>query len=373
MRRTTTIAVLVGLVAGVLGACGGSHDLDTSTPTTRHGRFPAAVVATTTPSTTPFGVAVKSTTTTTRKSSTNTTSAARAATTTTTALGRVKPADTPLPVARAGVAGVAWQGFVVVAGGAGSGGGFSARVDVYDPKSGQWSRGNNLPVGLRDAALAVLGDDLWIIGGSAMENDQPVAQAKTYVFHPGADAWQDGPALHTARTGVAAATAGNFLVVLGGEQTDGSILDSVEVLPKGGKDWKQTQPMSIPRSFASALTMNGRIYAVGGRNPGAPAVNSVESWRSGGGWRSESHLDSERADVSGAGACVAGGQNSDGVVTTVECFGTGFWVTQGQMRVPRYGLAAVVLDGWLHLIGGATAGAAVTNTHEVLDVSAVPS
>jgi N-acetylneuraminic acid mutarotase len=131
--------------------------------------------------------------------------------------------------------------------------------------------------------------------------------------------------------------------------------------------------MAIPRAFASALTMNGRIYAVGGRNPGAPAVNSVESWRAGGSWRNESHLDAERVELAGAGSCVAGGENSSGVVTTIECFGTGFWVTVGQMRVPRFGLAAVVLDGWLHLIGGATAGTPVTNTHEVIDVSNVPT
>jgi hypothetical protein len=173
---------------------------------------------------------------------------------------------------------------------------------------------------------------------------------------------------------VATATLGNFLVAVGGQTSDGTILDSVEVLAKGGSDWKVTQSMSIPRAFASALAMNGRIYAVGGRAPGAPAINSVESWRSGSaGWRTEAHLDSERVELAGAGACVAGGENSNGVVGSIECFGTGFWVTQSQMRVPRIGLAAVVLDGWLHLIGGGTSQTAVTNIHEVVDVSTVPS
>ncbi|MEY2418321.1 MAG: hypothetical protein QOG90_1001 [Actinomycetota bacterium] len=372
--RPTALFVVLGLVVGLLGACGGNHDIEANSPTTRHGRFPAAVVSTTTPDTTPFGAAVGTTTTTAHKPTTGTTAATRVATTTTAVAGRVKPAETPLPVARTGVAGTAWQGVIVVAGGVGSGGGYSVRVDSYDPKSGVWSRGPNLPVALRDAALGVLGDDLWIVGGTAIENGQPVPQSKTYVFHSGGDAWQDGPSLHTARSGVAAATLGSFLVALGGQSSDGTILDSVEVLPKGGGDWKVTQAMSIPRAFASALAMNGRIYAVGGRNPGAPAVNSVESWRSGaGGWRTESHLDKERVLAAGAGSCVGGGQNSSGVVASVECFGTGFWVTQSQMRVPRFGLAAVVLDGWLHLIGGSTPETPVTNIHEVIDVSAVPS
>jgi N-acetylneuraminic acid mutarotase len=372
MRRLVVFAAAVGLVAG---ACGGGHDLEVSTPTTRHGRFPSAVVTTTTISENPFGSAVPATTTTTRKPATGTTIVNAAPTTTTTAPpGRVKPAETPLPIARSGVAGTAWQGLIIVAGGVGSGGGYSVRVDAYDPKSGLWTRGPNLPVPLRDAALGVLGEDLWIIGGTAMENGQPTAQSKTYFFEAGADKWEDGPSLHTARAGVAAATLGGFLVALGGESTDGSVLDSVEVLAKGASDWKETQPMTIPRTFAAALAMNGRIYVVGGRTPGAPAINSVESWRSGASsWRAESHLNTEREELAGAGQCVGGGQNSSGVVAPVECFGTGFWITEGQMRVPRFGLAAVVLDGWLHLIGGGTAGKAVTNTHEVFDVSKVPT
>ncbi|HVT77524.1 MAG TPA: hypothetical protein VHD87_10875 [Acidimicrobiales bacterium] len=371
--RTVVIVALAGLVAGVLSACGGSHDLDSGTPTTlRNGKFPAAVVSTTTPSTTPFGAVVHATTTTTVHKATTGTTAAGATTTTTVAAGRIKPAETPLPVARTGVAGVAWQGLVVVAGGVGAGGGYSVRVDAYDPKTGAWTRGPNLPVPLRDASLAVVGDDLWVVGGLAIENGQPVAQSSTYYFHPGGEDWQDGPALHTARAGAAAATLGTFLVVLGGETSDGTILDKVEVLAKGASDWKETQPMSIPRSYASALAMNGRIYAIGGRNPGTPAVNSVESWRSGSsGWRTESHLANERVAAAGAGSCVGGGENSTGVVATIECYGTGFWSVVGQMRVPRFGLAAVELDGWLHLIGGATAGAPVTNTHEVIDLAAV--
>jgi N-acetylneuraminic acid mutarotase len=368
------LVTVVGLVAGFLGACGRGHGIDGNGPTTsRAGRFPVAVVSTTTPSTTPFGDVANTTTSTTHKAPTGTTSAG-ATTSTSVVATRSKPAETPLPVARAGVAGTAWQGVIVVAGGAGSGGGYSVRVDAYDPKTGEWTRGPNLPVAVRDAALGVLGDDLWLVGGTAIENDQPVSQSNTYVFRKGGDAWESGPPLHTPRSGVAVATLGSFLVAVGGQTTDGTILDSVEVLPKGASNWKVTQPMSIPRSFASALAMNGRIYAVGGRNPGVPAVNSVESWRSGAAsWRTESHLASARVALAGAGSCVAGGQNSSGVVATVECFGTGFWVNTAQMRVPRFGLTAVVLDGWLHLIGGSTSSTPVTNIHEVIDTSAVPT
>jgi N-acetylneuraminic acid mutarotase len=268
------------------------------------------------------------------------------------------------------VAGTAWQGLVVVAGGTTAAGGTSSRVDAFDPKTGQWSRGPNLPVPLRDAALAVQGDDLWIVGGASIENGQPVVQSAAYYFRPGAETWHDGPSLNTARVGAAMATLGNFLVVIGGESSDGEVLDSVEVLTKGAQDWKSPESLSIPRAYATALQINGRVYAIGGKTDSTTAASSVESWRpGGGGWRTESRMDRDRVRGAGAGVCTAGGQNDEGVVTTIECFGTGFWVTHAQMRVPRYGLAAVVIDGWLHLVGGATAGTTVVNTHEVVDLA----
>jgi hypothetical protein len=370
LRRTARWCAVMTVATIVAGCSSDGDRLDAGdgSTTTRARRFPGAVVSTTTPSTTPFGQVVRGgTTSTTRRSSTGTSAAT---TSTSVAGGPTKPAETPLPVARTGVAGAAWQGLVIVAGGTGAGGGPSVRVDAFDPKTGQWSRGPNLPVALHDAALAVLGEDLWVIGGFAVEGDQPVAQSATYFFHPGDTAWQNGPALHTARGGAAAATLGSFLVVLGGQTTDGGILDTVEFLSAGAGLWKDTAPLAQGRAFASALAMNGRIYAVGGRTAAVSATDAVESWRGGAtSWRTESRLDKTRASAAGAASCVAGGENGEGIVATIECYGTGFWVVQGQMRVPRHGLAAVFFDGWLHLVGGSTAGGTVTNAHEVVALS----
>ncbi len=370
-RDNAARIVSAALALVVLAACGSDGTLEADGPPTTRRRFPVAVVSTTTPSTNvtaaePAGGRV---TTTTRKPALTATSVATT-TTVTSPPQRIRPAETPLPIARTGVGGVAWQGLVVVAGGIGAGGGPSVRVDAFDPGTGQWSRAPNLPVALHDASLAVLGDNLWIVGGFAREGDQDVAQSATYFFRPAGAEWESGPSLQEARAGAGAATLGNFLVVLGGQTGDGTILSSVEVLANGGAAWKVTQPLSEPRAFASALAMNGRIYAVGGRNDVSAPVDTVESWRSGSpSWRKESRLDSKRAAAGGAAECVAGGQNPDGVVASVECFGAGFWIVRGQMGVPRYGLAAVVLDGWLHLIAGASADTNVTNIHEVVDLA----
>lgn len=371
MRRALLGATAACAVAASLTACGGDKTLDADSPPTTRKRFPAAVVSTTTPSTTPFGGVVPKTTTTTRKVSGGTT--APTTTTTTSLGGRVKPSDAALPTGRTGAGGAAWEGLVVVVGGAVASGSPSARVDAFNPVTGQWLRAPSLPVALRDAAVAVLGGDLWVVGGYATAGDSEVAQTATYVFHPGDTEWQAGPALTTARGGAALAALGSFLVAVGGQGGDGAALATVEVLQQGTSEWKATTPLPAPRAYASALALNGRIYVAGGRPDAvSSALDSVASWRGGATtWRTESKLDAKRAGAGAADNCVAGGQNGDGVVTTVECFGSGFWAKVAQLAAPRYGAAVVALDGWLHVIGGSVAGGAVSAVHEVIDLANV--
>jgi hypothetical protein len=368
--------LLVGaLAAATFAACGSGDNLDTdSPPTSRAGKFPAVAVSTTVPVTNAFGRPTKPSTATTVKKSSKPSTATTMAPTPTSQLpaGRVKPAEAGLPTARTGVGGTMWRGQVVVVGGSTASGRTSARVDVFDPQSGVWSSGPTLPVALHDAAVSTLGDDLWVVGGFAAEGDQDVAVATSYYFHPGDADWRTGPTLQTARGGAAIATVGAFLFVIGGQTTDGGVLDTVEVLPAGGSAWRDNvPPLTRKRAYASALAMNGRVYVVGGRAEGvSTALDSVESWHAGATtWRNESHLAEPRASAAGAGSCVAGGENGSGTVATVECFGDGFWTTAFQMRAPRYGASAALLDGYLHVTGG-TQGDSVSATHEVFDLGA---
>ena len=369
-RRGTASAVACVVAFAGLAACGKGGRLNAEDPPTSLDRFPAAVVSTTTLVPTPFGGPRAATTTTTRKSSgpssaTSTTSADQPP-------ARVSPAATPMPAARTEVAGAAWQGFVVVAGGLTSSGTPSARVDSYDPASGAWQRGPDLPAAIYDGALAVLGGDLYLIGGFAVEGDQPIAVATTYVFHAGDTAWKTGPTLQTPRGGPAAATVSDTIVVAGGQTTDGGDLDTVETLAQGDTAWKDGPLLIQKRAFASALVSGGRVYAVGGRVGGVSgALTSAESWKpSDEQWRIESGLTTPRASAGGAANCVAGGENGGGAVGSVECVTDRKWTTAFHMDLPRHGLAAAVVDGWLHLIGGGPRpGPTVNSTHEIFDLA----
>jgi len=277
-----------------------------------------------------------------------------------------------MPAPRTGLAGAGWQGFVVVAGGFDAAGDVSARVDAYEPASGTWQRGPDLPEAVHDATLAVLGDDLYLIGGFTLQGDQSIAQAATYFFHAGDTAWKIGPNLQTPRGGPSAVAVGDTLVVFGGETTDGGVLDTVETLMKGSDEWNDGPPLIQKRAFASAIVSGGRVYAVGGRVGGAStALASAESWKPGDDiWRRELNLSERRSSAAGSANCVSGGENGDGVVGSVECLIDRKWTTKFRMSVPRHGLAAGAVNGWLHLVGGGPRpGPAVNSAHEIFDLA----
>ncbi|MEY2467753.1 MAG: hypothetical protein QOF21_451 [Actinomycetota bacterium] len=277
-----------------------------------------------------------------------------------------------MPSPRTALAGAAWQGLVVAAGGFDAAGHVSARVDAYDPASGTWQRGPDLPEAVHDAALAVLGDDLYLIGGFALEGDQAIAQAATYFFHAGDTAWKIGPNLKTPRGGPSATTVGDTLIVFGGETTDGGVLDTVETLAGGSDEWRDGPPLIQKRAFASAIVSGGRVYAAGGRVGGvSTALAHTESWKPGDdSWRRELNLTEKRASGAGSANCISGGEDGDGVVGSVECVTDRKWTARFHMSVPRHGLAAAVVNGWLHLVGGGPRpGPAVNAAHEIFDLA----
>ncbi len=150
------------------------------------------------------------------------------------------------------------------------------------------------------------------------------------------------------------------------------LASTVETLINGHEEWVNGKPLFQRRAFASAVVSGGRIYAVGGRVGGVSTANHiVESWKPGDDvWRGEANTEHERASAGGGGACVAGGENAEGTVGSVECVSDRKWTTRFTMATPRHGLVAVALNGWLHLVGGGPRpGPTVNAAHEIFDVS----
>lgn len=80
--------------------------------------------------------------------------------------------------------------------------------------------------------------------------------------------WEDQQPLQTARRALAATASGDFLYALGGVDTDGQYVNSVEVshvLPDGRlAPWQFTTPLPSGRIYHAAVVAHDNLYVVGG-------------------------------------------------------------------------------------------------------------
>ena len=278
-----------------------------------------------------------------------------------------------LPAARTEVASAVLAGRIVVAGGLTVDGAASDRVDLYDSGSNSWTSGPALPLALHHAGMAALGDRVYVAGGYTNRRGEDwVAQSRVVSLAAGDRVWREEPGLSGARGGLAMAAAGGRLVAVGGTDTQGRFLARAEVLVPGRPSWTAGPDMTEPRDHLAAAGSGGRIYAIAGRLGSLESNRAtVESWdpTGGTGWRPEPGLNDSRGGTSAAEAggrpCVAGGEEPQGTIASVECLSSGRWSRVATMQAPRHGLAVVGLGDRLHVIaGGPEPGLFVSGAHE---------
>lgn len=287
-----------------------------------------------------------------------------------TADAEVPPAEMPEP--RTEVAGAAWNGRIVVVGGLTANGQASARADVYDPRSNEWSRLPDLPRPVHHTAVVAFDDRVWVIGGyTAFEGDIWVPLRTAFSLGEGEAAWRAEPEMREIRGALAAAVVRDRIIAGGG--ADGtSVLATTEVLRVGAGAWEPGPAMSQVREHFAMTAAGSDVYAIAGRAPGN--FDSVEVLRFGraSAWEPAPALNHSRggigaATVSGEAACVAGGEEPAGTIAEVECFVEGRWDVIARLETPRHGLAVVALGDDLHVIGGGPQpGLTVSGVHEVI-------
>ena len=143
---------------------------------------------------------------------------------------------------------------------------------------------------------------------------------------------------------------------------------SLDLAPNApDSSWSTASPMLVARRELAAVTVNGKIYAIGGFSSGHLA--SVEEYsESTDSWSFVASMPTPRSQLSavvvGQKIYAIGGSN--GVfLDTVEEYNpaTDSWTTRSPMLTARDRLATVVVDGKILAIGGHN-GAALTTVEE---------
>jgi N-acetylneuraminic acid mutarotase len=131
------------------------------------------------------------------------------------------------------------DGTIWIIGGIRSDGGVTAQHEGYDPAIDEWKGGDDLPVGVQHAAAVTFQGNPVVLGGwktAAGKNS-----ASDQVWRVVNSRWVELPHLLQPRAAAAAAVVGDRLVVTGGVDANGALLNTTEVFD--GNVWTLGAPI----------------------------------------------------------------------------------------------------------------------------------
>jgi N-acetylneuraminic acid mutarotase len=143
----------------------------------------------------------------------------------------------------------------------------------FDSKTQKWSEVASMPEARCNAAVTVLGSDIYVFGGDAGSGESVI----TYCYNTISDEWMMVAPMPVAKSAHSACVLDGLLYVMGGFR-DSRALDSVHRFDPVTNTWSTLAPMLAARSKLQSVVMGGSIYAIGGWNvPGHP-LSSVERY-----------------------------------------------------------------------------------------------
>jgi len=153
----------------------------------------------------------------------------------------------------------------------------SSSNDVYDPETDSWSQMAPIPIPVLAHSSAVLDDKIYVISGGTDvfgTSFSPINHVQ--IFDPKTDQWTNGTSIPTG-VGYAAAcvttgvSAPKRLYVIGGTQNLYfryvflNPLDLNQIYDPETDTWTTGTPMPTPRGDLGVVVINDEIYAIGGQ------------------------------------------------------------------------------------------------------------
>ena len=177
-----------------------------------------------------------------------------------------------------------------------------------------WKIGAPVPVPVVNPAAAVLGGEIYLVGGY----NSTGSLADVQIYNPTANTWTTGPSLPTATDTGAAAVVSNELYFIGGSHA-GVYTNAVWAYSPATKTWTPKAAMLTGRNGLQVVVEKNIIYAIGGYN-GSTFIDNVESYNpKTNTWTEEAPMlgtkDIPAAGLIGTTIVVAGGANVPGSVT----------------------------------------------------------
>lgn len=278
-----------------------------------------------------------------------------------------------MPTARA-YAGAAILGNNLYVIGGGGTTGPRSMTEIYDLTHKSWSLGPALPAGLQQFGVAVLNGKIYVAGGhKAADLAAGTEEGETselWVFDPGVGVWVNRAPMPASRSNFGLLASGSKLYAIGGDKAQ------VFVFDPSADSWSiAAASLPAPRLSAAYAAMDGRLYVIGGAQGGA-ATSRVDIYDTAkDSWTAGPALPSARqglaAALIGNEIHVAGGQIVKPPKTYADHFvlntKTGSWSKGASMPTARHAAVAAAAGNSFYVIGGSP-GAGVYTVFTQTDV-----
>ena len=272
---------------------------------------------------------------------------------------------------------------IYVMGGMGEGPAPLSSVEVYDPKTGQWTESPSLPTPRSHVAAVALQERIFTLGGKTQKPDGSVELTKTVeIFTPATQSWERGPDLLFFHANGGAANWRGIIYVVGGEHPEaGPVANpgsaSAERWDPLRKKWFEIPPLPTPRFGFATVGFNNRVIVMGGKLTDAGGdlffekaeafETAVKAWE-------DYALTRLPSAAAGVGACsmanlfILGGEDGKGVLSQVYSVDQlqRRWIKMDPLPEPRAYAAVLTdvahLDNSIYVIGGRGADGRAVNT-----------
>lgn len=158
----------------------------------------------------------------------------------------------------------------------------SGLVYEYDSVADKWTKKNTMPLPSHHTAVVALNGKIYLFGGFAASNtDKPgwLPIANAWQYDPTNDSWKALAPMPTPRGAAVAVTVNGKIYVIGGEGMHPGdapkplwfvgaahrSLGTVEEYDPDANSWSERTTMPTPRNHAAAGVVGGKIYVIGGR------------------------------------------------------------------------------------------------------------
>jgi hypothetical protein len=276
--------------------------------------------------------------------------------------------EVDLPVNRSEVAYVELDGKLHLFGGGSS-------HHVYDPVTQTWSKKAGLPFKIHHIQGVALSGKIYLLGGLTLWPSPDVGTV--FIYDPGTNTVSQGTPMPAARQrGAGGVVAHDGKLYYAGGLHDGTAVNWYDVYDPVADTWTALPDMPTARDHFHASLLDGKMWAIGGRNvqPNlTTSVNEAFNFASGQWETGYAPLPTPRGGFSSVVVdgeiFIAGGEGFGQAWPTVDAYdpATDSWRSMAPMPNPRHGIQGAVCNGGIYIAGGADdqGGGNTVNTHDV--------